>query len=84
MPTRQELIWINKQRLQEGLPPLNTKGEVKKPLGRPKIDPELLKRPQRKSTYLNFIDDPPKQQMKRPPAVYNNTSYLNVFEKYGV
>ena len=84
MPTRQELIWINKQRLQEGLPPLNTKGEIKKPLGRPKIDPALLKAPPKRNVFMNFYQDEPKKPIQRPPAIYDNKSYLNVFEKYGI
>lgn len=62
----------------------STPQPIKKPVGRPRIDPELLKKPQRKSVYLNFLPDDPKPKIQRPPATYDNKSYQSVYEKYGV
>jgi hypothetical protein len=75
---------INEERAKADLPPINCKGQIKKPLGRPRIDPELLKKPMNRKSFLNFYPDEPKKEITRPPAVYNNTSYTSVYEKYGV
>lgn len=81
---KHELLYINNERQKQNLPPLNTKGEVKKQLGRPRIDPELLKKPQRKSVYLNFHCDEPKPAIQRPPTKYDNASYQDIYNKYGL
>lgn len=63
----------------------------KKILGRPKINSEeerekqKEKRRERRVFYQgNFLKDEPKPPIQRPKANYNNTSYQDIYNKYGV
>lgn len=87
--TKYEFTRNNNLRKEEGLEPLTWVDYIRdnppKKLGRPRIEDHLKKPASRKSHFfLNFHPDEKKEPIARPPAIYDNTSYKSVYEKYGI
>ena len=87
--TKYEYHRINEALIKEGKPTITWKQflspEGKAARGRPRIPEEMKAHNQKpRKRFYNFDPEPQPVRIQRPPAVYNNASYKNVFEKYGV